>query len=100
MRRGLVAETRAIRLLEAQIATGGLIDPRANHRVPINVAYRRGLFNEETMKTLEDPTDDTKGFFDPNSQENLTYLDLIRRCQKEPKTMKLKQECTKQQECN
>ena len=86
MRRGLVADTRAIRLLEAQIATGGLIDPRANHRVPLNVAYRRGLFNEETNRRLEDPTDDTKGFFDPNTQENLTYLDLIRRCQKEPET--------------
>ena len=28
----------------------------------------------------------TKGFFDPNTQENLTYLELIRRCQKEPET--------------
>ena len=27
-----------------------------------------------------------KGFFDPNTQENLTYLELIRRCQKEPET--------------
>ncbi|CAG5094889.1 Oidioi.mRNA.OKI2018_I69.XSR.g13937.t1.cds [Oikopleura dioica] len=86
MRRGLVADTRAIRLLEAQIATGGLIDPRANHRVPINVAFRRGLFDSETNQKLEDPTDDTKGFFDPNTQENLTYIELIRRCQKEPET--------------
>ena len=86
MRRGLVADTRAIRLLEAQIATGGLIDPRANHRVPISAAYRRGLFDEDLNRRLEDPTDDTKGFFDPNTQENLTYLNLIRRCQKEPET--------------
>jgi len=86
MRRGLVADTRAIRLLEAQIATGGLIDPRANHRVPISVAFRRGLFDAETNNKLEDPTDDTKGFFDPNTQENLTYIELIRRCQKEPET--------------
>ena len=28
----------------------------------------------------------SKGFFDPNTQENLTYLELIRRCQKEPDT--------------
>lgn len=33
MRKGLVVESRGIRLLEAQIATGGLIDPRAHHRV-------------------------------------------------------------------
>ena len=86
MGRGLVADTRAIRLLEAQIATGGLIDPRANHRVPIHIAYRRGLFDQQLMERLEDPNDDTKGFFDPNTQENLTYLELIRRCQKEPET--------------
>ena len=86
MRRGLVADSRAVRLLEAQIATGGLIDPRHNHRVPIRVAYQRGLFNEDMQRRLEDPTDDTKGFFDPNTQENLTYIDLIRRCQKEPET--------------
>ena len=33
MKKGLVVESRGIRLLEAQIATGGLIDPRAHHRV-------------------------------------------------------------------
>jgi len=30
-------------------------------------------------RILEDPTDDTKGFFDPNTQENLSYLDLMER---------------------
>lgn len=29
---------------------------------------------------LDDPSDDTKGFFDPNTNENLTYLDLMSRC--------------------
>ena len=33
MRKGLVVESRGIRLLEAQIATGGIIDPKAHHRV-------------------------------------------------------------------
>ena len=61
MKRGLIADTRVIRLLEAQIATGGIIDPRQHHRVPINVAYRRGLFNKELNDKLEDTTDDTKG---------------------------------------
>lgn len=56
------------RLLEAQIATGGLIDPRANHRVPISIAYKRGLFDERMNAILEDPSDDTKGFFDPNTK--------------------------------
>jgi len=38
MKRGLIADTRVIRLLEAQIATGGIIDPRQHHRVPINIS--------------------------------------------------------------
>lgn len=33
MKKGLVVESRGVRLLEAQIATGGLIDPKAHHRV-------------------------------------------------------------------
>lgn len=80
MSRGRVAYTRGIRLLEAQIATGGLIDPKVATRVPINVAFERGLFQEDLYHTLQDPTDDTKGFFDPNTGENLTYLQLIQRC--------------------
>ena len=48
------------RLLEAQIATGGLIDPQAGHRVPIEVAFQRGLFDERMNNILVDPSDDTK----------------------------------------
>ena len=48
------------RLLEAQIATGGLIDPQAGHRVPIQVAFDRGLFDSRMNQILEDPSDDTK----------------------------------------
>merc|ERR1712088_252396 len=77
MSRGRVAYTRGVRLLEAQIATGGLIDPKASIRVPINVAFERGLFQQDLYDTLQDPSDDTKGFFDPNTGENLTYLQLI-----------------------
>ena len=80
MRKGLVTETRGIRLLEAQIATGGLIDPRVNHRVPISVAYKQGIFDERMNEILEDPSDDTKGFFDPNSKKNSSYLELVQKC--------------------
>ena len=36
-------ENHGIRLLEAQIATGGIIDPVANHRLPVEVAFERGV---------------------------------------------------------
>ncbi|XP_021165710.2 epiplakin isoform X1 [Fundulus heteroclitus] len=86
MQKDLILQDHGIRLLEAQIATGGIIDPVNSHRIPVHVAYKRGYFNEEMNQILSDPSDDTKGFFDPNTQENLTYLQLMARCVKDPST--------------
>ncbi|XP_068840201.1 plectin isoform X6 [Capricornis sumatraensis] len=86
MKKGLVVREHGIRLLEAQIATGGIIDPVHSHRVPVDVAYQRGYFDEEMNRVLEDPSDDTKGFFDPNTHENLTYRQLLERCVEDPET--------------
>ncbi|KAM6445739.1 epiplakin [Rhynochetos jubatus] len=80
MNRGLIVKSHGIRLLEAQIATGGIIDPVHSHRIPVEVAYRRGYFDREMNRILSDPGDDTKGFFDPNTHENLTYRQLLERC--------------------
>ncbi|KAI5608012.1 epiplakin 1, partial [Silurus asotus] len=86
LKKDLIVKDHGIRLLEAQIATGGIIDPVHSHRVPVEVAYKRGYFDEEMNQILSDPGDDTKGFFDPNTQENLTYLQLLDRCVKDPQT--------------
>ncbi|XP_053323473.1 epiplakin-like [Spea bombifrons] len=95
MQKDLIVKDHGIRLLEAQIATGGIIDPVHSHRVPVEVAYKRGYFDEEMNQILSDPTDDTKGFFDPNSQENLTYLQLLQRCILDPESGLLMLEVTK-----
>ncbi|XP_044863724.1 epiplakin [Mauremys mutica] len=86
MNQGLILKSHGIRLLEAQIATGGIIDPVHSHRLPVEVAYKRGYFDEEMNRILSDPSDDTKGFFDPNTQENLTYMQLLERCVQDPET--------------
>ncbi|XP_071230525.1 epiplakin, partial [Salvelinus alpinus] len=86
LKKDLIVKDHGIRLLEAQIATGGIIDPVYSHRVPVEVAYQRGYFDEEMNQILDDPDDDTKGFFDPNTQENLTYLQLLERCVRDPDT--------------
>ncbi|KAJ8395423.1 hypothetical protein AAFF_G00031570 [Aldrovandia affinis] len=77
---GLIEKGHGIRLLEAQIASGGIIDPKYSHRIDVDVAYKRGYFDKEMNDILCDDGDDTKGFFDPNTQENLTYLQLKSRC--------------------
>ncbi|XP_074492378.1 uncharacterized protein LOC141768198 isoform X1 [Sebastes fasciatus] len=84
--RGLVEKGHGIRLLEAQIASGGIIDPEHSHRIDVNVAYKRGYFDEEMNKALTDQNVDTKGFFDPNTEENLAYLELKNRCITDKKT--------------
>ncbi|CAM9705372.1 unnamed protein product [Lampetra planeri] len=81
-----ILKQHGIRLLEAQIATGGIIDPQASHRLPVEAAYKRGLFDEEMNQILSDPSDDTKGFFDPNTEENLTYMEQMQRCIIDPVT--------------
>ncbi|KAM5137287.1 plectin isoform 18-T18 [Callospermophilus lateralis] len=86
MKKDLIVRDHGIRLLEAQIATGGIIDPVHSHRLPVEVAYQRGYFDEEMSRVLADPSDDTKGFFDPNTHENLTYLQLLERCVEDPET--------------
>ncbi|GCB81732.1 hypothetical protein scyTo_0023174 [Scyliorhinus torazame] len=86
LKKDLIVKDHGIRLLEAQIATGGIIDPVHSHRLPVEVAYKRGMFDVEMNKILSDAGDDTKGFFDPNTRENLTYLQLMDRCVKDPET--------------
>ena len=78
--KGLIVKNHAARLLEAQIATGGLIDPVAGHRVPILIAEERGMFSQDMAETLKASNDDSRGFFDPNTDDNLTYAELLTRC--------------------
>ncbi|XP_014394140.1 PREDICTED: epiplakin [Myotis brandtii] len=86
MKKELIVRDHGIRLLEAQIATGGIIDPVHSHRVPVEVAYKNGYFDEEMNRVLADPSDDTKGFFDPNTHENLTYMQLLQKATVDPET--------------
>ena len=63
MERGLVVEDSAIKMLEAQIATGGVIDVRNNHRLPIDWALKRHLINERIYKVLKMKGDDKGSSF-------------------------------------
>ncbi|OBS81763.1 hypothetical protein A6R68_24246 [Neotoma lepida] len=84
MEKDFIVKDHGIHLLEAQIATGGIIHPVHSHHVPVDVAYQHGYINEEMNRILADPSDDTKGFFDSNTHENL--LQLLERCVEDPET--------------
>ncbi|XP_071387733.1 plectin-like [Centroberyx affinis] len=80
MNKGLIKKDHGIRLLEAQLSTGGIIDPIKSYRIPHEAACKRGYFDEEMSKTLNKNTDETKVFSDPNSQEDATYAQLMKKC--------------------
>ncbi|CAM4493096.1 unnamed protein product [Caretta caretta] len=86
MKKDLLVKDHGIRLLEAQIATGGIIDPVHSHRLPVEVAYKRGYFDEEMNRILSDPQKHSRSCFDPNTHENLTYMQLLSRCVPDPDT--------------
>ncbi|XP_077665114.1 epiplakin-like [Eretmochelys imbricata] len=86
MKKDLLVKDHGIRLLEAQIATGGIIDPVHSHRLPVEVAYKRGYFDEEINRILSDPQKHSRSCFDPNTHENLTYMQLLSRCVPDPDT--------------
>ncbi|XP_061772351.1 plectin isoform X6 [Nerophis ophidion] len=86
MKKGLIEHDHAIRVLEAQLATGGIIDPVNSHRVPNEVAFKQGLYDVEMNKGMEKPSENAKGYFDPSTQEPLTYSELMTRCCTDPDT--------------
>ncbi|KAM8874632.1 desmoplakin-B isoform 1-T1 [Spinachia spinachia] len=85
-RGGLVERDHGLHLLEAQIASGGIIDPEHSHRIDVNIAYKRGHFDKEMNKMVTGQNVNSKGFFDPNTEENLSYLELKKRCITDRKT--------------
>ncbi|GCB85219.1 hypothetical protein scyTo_0025869, partial [Scyliorhinus torazame] len=86
MNKDLIIPNQGIRLLQAQMATGGIIDPVNSHRLPLDQAYKQGIFDQDMNKTIASDTDETRGFFDPNTQENLSYFQLIGRCRRDPES--------------
>uniref|UniRef100_H2ZEQ5 Uncharacterized protein n=1 Tax=Ciona savignyi TaxID=51511 RepID=H2ZEQ5_CIOSA len=77
MARHLVVERHAIRLLEAQIATGGIFDLHSPVRINVNVAAKRGLLDSNLARKLDKR--ETTSFFDPVTGENLNYSELMGR---------------------
>lgn len=77
---GLVVEQHGIRCLEAQLATGGIVDVNRGHRLPLDFAYAQGIFDAEMHQALVDPSDDTLGFTNPNTDQNMSYDQMMKEC--------------------
>nr|XP_033792323.1 dystonin isoform X12 [Geotrypetes seraphini] len=68
------------RILEAQIATGGVIDPVRSIRVPSDTAILKGLLNYTILKFLYEPSSNAKGFHHPDNMQAMYYYELLKMC--------------------
>uniref|UniRef100_A0A8C5K3E1 Dystonin n=1 Tax=Jaculus jaculus TaxID=51337 RepID=A0A8C5K3E1_JACJA len=67
-------------ILEAQIASGGVIDPVRGIRVPPELAVQHGLLNNAILQFLHEPSSNTRAFPNPNNKQVLYYAELLQMC--------------------
>jgi hypothetical protein len=80
IRVGIVGEMQGTRFLEAQVATGGLVDPAYGYRynlyvscvstkvrIPLDMAKAKNLVDNRVMGLLTPETSEQKGYIDPQT---------------------------------
>ncbi|XP_074531278.1 uncharacterized protein LOC141794724 [Halichoeres trimaculatus] len=71
---------RGKKILEVQIATGGLINPETGVRVPVSIAVDQGLVSEEFLRYLYDSSNNPKGFHNPDTGQKAYYSEILKTC--------------------
>ncbi|XP_036271371.1 dystonin isoform X31 [Pipistrellus kuhlii] len=67
-------------ILEAQIASGGVIDPVRGVRMSPEMALQQGLLNNAILQFLHEPSSNTRVFPNPNNKQALYYSELLQMC--------------------
>ncbi|XP_026879148.2 desmoplakin-like [Electrophorus electricus] len=80
MEERIVDRHRGKGIIEAQIATGGLIHPLIGMRVPLECAIEQGLINQAMLHTLFDPVSNPKSFHNPETGQRAYYIELLKKC--------------------
>ncbi|XP_040839520.1 dystonin isoform X10 [Ochotona curzoniae] len=80
MENRMLDRQRGKHILEAQIASGGVIDPVRGIRVPPEIALQQGLLNNAILQFLHEPSSNTRVFPNPNNKQALYYSELLRMC--------------------
>ncbi|XP_054858013.1 dystonin isoform X1 [Eublepharis macularius] len=76
----LLERQKGKNILEAQIASGGVIDPGRSVRIPPEAAVQLGLLNNTVLKFLHEPSSNKKCFQNPNNKQAMYYKDLLKLC--------------------
>ncbi|XP_035178387.1 plectin-like [Oxyura jamaicensis] len=74
----LLERQKGKNILEAQIASGGVIDPIRSVRVPPETAVQLGLLSNTVLKFLHEPSSNAKCFHNPNNRKAMYYCDLLK----------------------
>uniref|UniRef100_A0A3B3ZBF2 Desmoplakin n=1 Tax=Periophthalmus magnuspinnatus TaxID=409849 RepID=A0A3B3ZBF2_9GOBI len=83
MKKGLVDNETGLRLLQAQESVGGIMDPSLSVFLPLDLAVKRNILDTNTSHSLKKHP---KCYIDPETDVNISYADLKKRCRTEPHT--------------
>ncbi|CAL8309211.1 unnamed protein product [Lota lota] len=80
MKKGIVDKKTALTLLQAQESAGGILDPVNSIFLPRDIAIKRKLIDEELKRSLNQQPE---CYVDPDTENDVTYESLKRRCKTE-----------------
>ncbi|XP_077469527.1 uncharacterized protein LOC144084710 [Stigmatopora argus] len=80
MEAGILERYKGKKILEVQIATGGVINPEGGFRMPASLAIDHGFLNKETLQFLHDPVRNPKGFHNPDTGQKAYYAEILKMC--------------------
>uniref|UniRef100_A0A8C7ZX06 Desmoplakin-like n=1 Tax=Oryzias sinensis TaxID=183150 RepID=A0A8C7ZX06_9TELE len=83
IKNGIIDEKTGIRLLQAQDSVGGILDPHLSVFLPKETAVKQNLISKSLSRTLDKHPE---CYIDPESEENVSYEKLKKRCKIEPNT--------------
>ncbi|CAB1430623.1 unnamed protein product [Pleuronectes platessa] len=83
MKKGLIDSNTGLRLLQAQESVGGILDPNFSVFVTKDTAIKRKLLDENLRKALNK---NPACYLDPETEQDVSYGALKKRCKTEPHT--------------
>lgn len=75
-----ISESLGLKILEVQLATGGVVDTGSQERIGLEEALQRGIITTHLHETLASHLRSCKNLIDPNSAKKMSLKDLLQLC--------------------
>uniref|UniRef100_A0A8D3B499 Desmoplakin b n=1 Tax=Scophthalmus maximus TaxID=52904 RepID=A0A8D3B499_SCOMX len=83
MKKGIIDRNTGLRLLQAQESVGGILDPSLSVFLPKDTAIKHNLLDENLRNALNKSP---ACYLDPDTEQDVSYGALKKRCKTEPHT--------------